>query len=77
LNERSWNSAYVDVELDVDDEDLSLLLDLVSLFLESLFDSVKDDGDFASPSLFDSVEDDGDFAPLPLFDSPLVCPLRA
>ena len=54
-----------EVEVEVDD-DLSLLLVELSLFLDSLF----------VVSLFDSVEDD-DFASPSLFASPLLCPLRA
>ena len=69
--------SYADVELEVE-EALALLLDELSLFLDSLLDSaddlsLPDDG----LSLFDSLLDsDDDFEPLPLFDSPF-WPLRA
>ena len=58
------------------DDDFSLLVEELSLFLVSLFDSF-----FESffESLFESLfesDDDEDFEPLSLFDSPF-CPLRA
>ena len=70
--------GQAEVELDVDD-DLSLLVLELSLFLDSvffgsLFDSDEAEG-FELLSLLDS--DDEDFEPLSLFDSPFVCPLRA
>ncbi len=54
------------------DDDFSLLVEVVSLFLVSLFDSLFES---VFESLFES-DDDEDFEPLSLFDSPF-CPLRA
>jgi hypothetical protein len=73
--------AQAEVELDVDD-DLSLPLLELSLFLDSLFfGSLFESGeaaDFDPLSLFDSDEAGGfELLSLSLFDSPLVCPLRA
>jgi len=75
----NYEEPQVEAELDVDD-DLSLpLLDLslflASLFFGSLFDSDEAAG-FDPLSLFDS-DAEADFALPSLFDSPLVCPLRA
>ena len=58
------------------DDDFSLLGEVVSLFLVSLFDSLFES---VFESLFESLfesDDDEDFEPLSLFDSPF-CPLRA
>ena len=62
------------------DDDFSLPVEELSLFLVSLFDSLFDslfESFFKSlfESLFES-DDDEDFEPLSLFDSPF-CPLRA
>jgi len=67
----------VDDDLSLPLEELSLFLDslvLVSVFFDSLFDSEEAEG-FEPLSLFDS--DEADFEPLSLFASPFVCPLRA
>ena len=66
----------VDDDLSLPLEELSLFLDslvLVSVFFDSLFDS-DEAVDFELLSLF---SDEADFEPLSLFDSPFVCPLRA